>query len=68
MKWWSEIWLNEGFATYMSTLALDEVEPTFKVVSSELCTGCPQCIICQFFEGSDGMLVFISVKRFALHF
>ncbi|XP_051918184.1 alanyl (membrane) aminopeptidase-like b [Hippocampus zosterae] len=31
MKWWSEIWLNEGFATYMSTLALDEVEPTFKV-------------------------------------
>ncbi|XP_077452089.1 alanyl (membrane) aminopeptidase-like b [Stigmatopora argus] len=31
MKWWSELWLNEGFATYMSTFALDNVEPTFSV-------------------------------------
>ncbi|XP_061628759.1 alanyl (membrane) aminopeptidase-like b [Phyllopteryx taeniolatus] len=31
MKWWSQVWLNEGFATYLSNLALDEVEPTFKM-------------------------------------
>ncbi|XP_077424494.1 alanyl (membrane) aminopeptidase-like b [Vanacampus margaritifer] len=31
MKWWSEVWLNEGLATYMATLAMDGVEPTFKV-------------------------------------
>ncbi|XP_077372374.1 alanyl (membrane) aminopeptidase-like b [Festucalex cinctus] len=31
MKWWSEVWLNEGLATYMAILAMDDVEPTFKV-------------------------------------
>lgn len=31
MKWWNELWLNEGFATYMVTLALNHVEPSFKV-------------------------------------
>ncbi|XP_078114099.1 alanyl (membrane) aminopeptidase-like b [Sander vitreus] len=31
MKWWNDVWLNEGFATYMSFFAVDNVEPTFQL-------------------------------------
>ncbi|GAB0092441.1 Aminopeptidase [Sergentomyia squamirostris] len=30
MKWWSDLWLKEGFSNYMSYLALESIEPTWR--------------------------------------
>jgi aminopeptidase N len=34
MKWWSELWLNEGFATWVGWLAVDHTFPDWKVWDS----------------------------------
>ncbi|MDO4872153.1 MAG: M1 family metallopeptidase [bacterium] len=31
MKWWDELWLNESFATMMEYLAVDVLEPNWKI-------------------------------------
>lgn len=32
MKWWNDLWLNEGFATYMEFKALNVVHPEWDIV------------------------------------
>ncbi|MCI01504.1 aminopeptidase M1-like, partial [Trifolium medium] len=36
MEWWTHLWLNEGFATWMSYLAVDGLFPEWKIWSQFL--------------------------------
>ncbi|CAL8996677.1 unnamed protein product, partial [Prunus brigantina] len=31
MEWWTHLWLNEGFATWVSYLATDSIFPEWKM-------------------------------------
>jgi aminopeptidase 2 len=43
MKWWDDLWLNEGFATFVGWLAVDQFYPEWDVwtqfANSEMSSG-----------------------------
>ena len=36
MKWWDDLWLNEGFATYVENLGVNKYKPALKMMDQFL--------------------------------
>ncbi|KAI8743559.1 aminopeptidase N, partial [Biomphalaria glabrata] len=34
MAWWDDLWLNEGFAKYMDSFGVDNINPDYNAVSA----------------------------------
>lgn len=44
MKWWDDLWLNESFANMMEYVAVDAVEPSWKIFEDFQTTGVPAAL------------------------
>ena len=39
MEWWDDLWLNEGFASWVQYIGVDHVHPEWKMVSFQAGSG-----------------------------
>ena len=47
MKWWDDLWLNEGFANTLMYFALDDINPKWNVVSYTFSMGSKFLGVCK---------------------
>lgn len=38
MYWWDDLWLNEGFATFLESVALEELHPEWRMAELFPCS------------------------------
>ena len=44
MKWWDDLWLNEGFANMMEYVSVDAIEPSWKIFEDFQTSGAPYAL------------------------
>lgn len=57
MKWWDELWLNEGFATWVGFLAVDYLKPEWDIFTSFVSDSLQQALSLDGFRSSHPIQV-----------